>query len=551
MSVKPLKRGFTERPTYFVIRDEILTPQGELYPRTELHGLFAGQTEIGRWVTRDSGHLVSELDQVFHDTPRWNFTATDVPVRQGYDSKGRERIIVMSRAYRAGWRAGDKSNGDCAPSRYHEIIDVDFLLTAHPMHEFTLTEIVERFRDVEDFCRTWNLPLATSKGKLGRDLLRHPMFFKRERRKVPRATNDNVRKYGLDGNHYSIPDGAAIGLKHDTVVQYDMTKAHPTVVAENLVTLPDSDGFYARGYYHEAMERKEFIPWILPGTNKYKRVTDSYLGAYIVCIDDVDLEDGWHISQNLDLAPSWIRNPRDSKRFIGKANDGLVLFVGHNEFHLLERYGCSVRFIAGGWLSSVPDREMVRLSRWIIEQLESASDLRKSWLKPALLAVYGGLATTPSRQSFSFAHAIKGKPAPITLSHRLPPVDGFRTGTSKLTEPATNHVMQRALIESQTTLETLETAVLLRRSGFAPIHIYADCVYALPPRDWNGQAPELPGWKVAIHTNFTSVHSHAVRSDQEVKLPGIAHQDRALADARGKFRPRRNVFALPRSALMC
>jgi hypothetical protein len=434
-TVKPNKRTYNPLPVIAIHDGQFISESGEAGTVAELIDALPDY-EATLFSCVGAADFTAMLNQTYllrhHDTWQRVISPNGAGViRQGKFERASRVTVVVSYF---GWR---HPNGK---SVYHRIIDpvAMYQQSLDEIWPDPNTDMIRRLLKwavtLRDFCDENNLQVRPTLGGISAQLLRHPQFYSKARRKIPAKTNERARE-NLPGNHYFLnvtPDPT----NNFSAYYLDQKRAHHHHA--RTTALPDSNHCYAYGAFTN-LDRVTF-PTVDP----------QFKGLY--CLD-------------LD-APAH-RPPYD---WVGDNLD--AVFVYSNELpHLLDS-GYVVRGVRAAWGSLKRDYGIRRYGEWAELQLDRYGD--PIWLKLLLHATYGCLATRPMHRKTIYRLANKGEVVEFrTGRHKLA---GLMIESPRKLEPGIAHVIQRGMIEAATRSESIGLAQWLDYHGHTVLSIYADAV---------------------------------------------------------------------------
>lgn len=448
--VKPRKLTTVERLPIIAVSvstNSYLTEEGECGVLTDLFPLLRSRPET-IFACDNSGSFLAQCQSRFQFDPTWQYGASELR-RQVYSPTSRLRIYDIGVAVTFfGWR-NSNTGGRSGKRRndYHVALDPQTFAGAR--NNLPLRETLEWAQEIRDFCVTEGLQLRPTGGAVARQLLRDSRFYPEPRRKVPRATNERAR-VALPGNYYK--------TRTETGKEYeahylDQEKCHH--YHASTLDLPDSDSLRAHGNFKtlSGLWRKE--------PERVRSFMRRFHGLLL-------LEIYWPRKQrnsDMFLPPfleSYLRIPDQGP---------IQVYVWTCETDMLAYFGVHVRGIVAAWGSYKTDTGLRSYAKWAMEQTPTPV------IKPLLLSVYGTLATAARKRRVIFAKTNSKKAQPIEIRVPGGVLTGMVVQTNSATEPSTNNVIQRGMIEAATRCECIMLAEILRREGYNVLAIYADSVF--------------------------------------------------------------------------
>ena len=393
-------------------------------------------------------------------TWEWQYQATPrerehFSVRKRPGARIIDQFIVVKNF---GWRNHAK-NGN----RFHLMLDPG-VFNGQPVGN--LMTWTTRLRE---FALDSQIDIRPTQGAMASQFLKDPRFYPDRRRKVPRRINDDVRP-NLPGNHYKV---YAEYLEEHQGAYYDQKNAHHYHTIHT--PLPDANYTYAYGRFR-ARDRGN-ISW------KSDVRMDAFLEGFSGMLYGVIQE----------------RN--------GKKKTG---YFFSSDLDLMRSRKHKIVSLIAAWGGKQYDTGLPAYAKWATEQRERFPEF-----KGLLIAPYGALATTPHNMRVGFRRG-KGKLQTFPVGHGLElPI--HVSEVSRESEPTTNHVLQRALIEAATRTESLMFSDYMKAHTLA---IYADAVIldddtisegALIPEPWHSKGPL---------TRLQFLSEQAFTSAELSKIPG-------------------------------
>lgn len=339
---------------------------------------------------------------------------------------------------------------------YHLALDpVTFSDRALRRDPVTQLELIRWADELRTFCYQELLSLRPTQGGIGRQYLRDPRFYPEPRRKVPRATNDRsrsavgrvtIRSHAREGSQYQ-------------AWYIDQHAAHHYQVQHT--KLPDANYIYARGHY-KTLE----TPW-KSDPKRISQYLSNFNGLLLVTITYTPMGIQW--------VPAYLESHKT----------GTPIYVYSNELDMLNSVGVEITSIIASWGTNRVDTGLAAIGKHLSSLPE---DLKYDWLKPALLSVYGCLATKPKRQSFGFGSSSSQRSERVSLPAGARTLDTYLHRTNKATEPSTNNVIHRGMIEAATQSETILYANWLQSKGYRVLAVRVDAVIV----EDDGDLPTIP-----------------------------------------------------------
>lgn len=454
-----------------------LTEHGEVGTVGELVKALP-QMQPTLFVRVSAADFVADLDSIYSvshpNSWQWNASSSEREMVRPNGFVAAARVSTVIRYF--GWKGGN----------YHRIIDPVTMYERSldkiwPSDETLLVRLMEWATAIRDFCHENRIEVRPTMGSIGCQFLTDPRFYPEPRRKVPTATNEQVRPY-LPGNYYRLKFAPSPDV-HFTAHYLDQSRAHHYHAANE--ALPDANSLYAHGNFLDL------------SACVFEEVSNDFYGLYC-----------------LDLVP-----PSKREVFPFIHGNGPVIekqFVYSCELEQLRALGYQVYGIRAAWGSYQRDTGISRYAQWASEQLERY--LSAPWLKPILLATYGTLAIRPKEQAESIFRLAKGgKERTLVTGHRS--LKG--TAVSRKIDPRLANVLHRGMIEAATRAESIGYANWLESQGHQVLSIYADAVIVRANDD--KPLPPIPEpWRLKeTLTHLQFISQQAFMSDSMTKLPGV------------------------------
>jgi hypothetical protein len=343
----------------------------------------------------------------------------------------------------------------------------------------------------------------TTLAGLANGLLRDARFWPEARGRVPRATNENVRKY-LPGVYAELHGDT---FKQYTAISLDQRTAYHVVATE--VPAPDPTSLFARGYFNEP----ETSPlWAIPGDELFER-TIRQPGLVFAQVQV-------HHARRHQFRPPAVANPGRYR-----------VAIWTNEIDYITSQGVTIEGLTAAWTANLADEGLPRYGEFAQAELARASEYRKRWLKPTLHALYGLFGVRPRRLKIGHLRG-EGKDrtvARLGFAHEFP-VANADLGT--VTAPTAN-VATLGVLQSEIRRRSLELARDLSERGMTVLHIHADGVHV------EGDSPPLvpANWKIEGLTRLHYVDRSSWVAAERDCLPGRDERMRAEVRRRQALSP--------------
>lgn len=491
--VTPRTRGYVHR-VIIAVRDGIAIDEfGELI---EHPAQFAAANEGHVWIVDDPAWILTVMVAAHGDHPDFNYqivtSEDDAPVR-----------FVKSRVTRFGFRcrhAKDSPERGACPYRRRRAMHTVWSpsdLSPNPgklLADFTHGSLLELATDIRAWCKDQGIPLPSTLAGIANSLLRDPRFWPDARGRVPRATNENVRKY-LPGVYGELRVPRLTDNRN--AVSLDQRTAYHVAAQE--IPTPDPTTLFARGYFNTP----ETSPiWAPLGTELYRR-TMAQPGIVYVQVEVNHL-------RRYQVRPPAVSKP-------GRYRCALWT----NEIPLCEANGVTVKGIVAAWTSTRADTGLPLYGAFAAAQITAASALRKRWLKPTLHALYGLLATRPRRVKIGHlrGNAKIDTVARIGFGHEFP----VKQSDLGVIQPLTTNVAMLGVLQAEIRKRSFELARVLMESGATVLHIHADGIHVS-----GDSLPLIPeGWKVETLTHLQYLDASSWIAEEGDSLPGRDERQRA------------------------
>lgn len=488
--VTPRKRGYVHRWIIAVRSELAISEHGEIIddPAT-----FAAANEGHVWIVDDPAWLLNVMVAAHGTHLDFNYqiitSEDDSPVR-----------FVKSRVTRFGFRCkhekGTPEHDACEYRRRRAMHTVWSPSDMSPnpgklLTDFTHGSLLELATDIRDWCEGENIPLPSTLAGIANSLLRDERFWPEPRGRVPRATNENVRRF-LPGV-YSDFKGER-GRRYHAVSLDQRTAYH---VAAQQIATPDPTTLFARGYFNTP----DKCPiWAEPGTVLYDR-TINQAGIVYVQVSVYPLRS------------NQVRPPavKDAGRY------RCALYT--NEVELCEDNGVKIEGITAAWTSTRSDSGLPLYGAYAEKQIEAASFLRKRWLKPTLHALYGLLATRPRHVKIGHLRgsAKTDAIARIGFGHEFP----VKQADLGVIQPITANVAMLGVLQSEIRARSLRLARTLMEAGANVLHIHADGLHV------EGEIPLIPNeWRIEGLSELEYLDGSSWISREKDCLPGRTQETR-------------------------
>lgn len=483
--VTPRTRGYVHR-IILSVRDEIVVDEfGEIITDP---ARFAADNDGHIWIVDDPVWLLNTMVTAHGEHPDFNY--------QIVTSEDNEPVrIVKSRITRFGFRCKhekDTPERDSCPYRRRRAMHSVWTphdLSPNPgkiLTDYSHASLLELAIDIRAWCAEQNVPLPSTLAGIANALLRDPRFWPEARGRVPRRTNENVRKF-LPGVYSELR-----ATKHEynrNAVALDQKTAYHRAAQE--VPTPDPTSLFARGYFN----CPDTAPlWAPKGTELYARTIGQPGIVYV----QVNVQ---HLLKN-QVRPPACNQP-------GQYRCGLWT----NEIPLCEQNGVQIEGIFAAWTANKADEGLPRYGAFAAREITSASEYRKRWLKPTLHALYGLLATRPRHVKIGYLRSASQREgvARIGFSHEFP----VKQSDLGIIQPVTANVAALGVLQAEIRKRSLQLARVLLEAGAEVLHIHADGLHV------NGDLPLIPDeWKVEPLSHLYYIDKQSWVSDEGDHLPG-------------------------------
>lgn len=497
--VKPRKTGYIHRKVIAIDREQVMLENGEVFPYSDLPRLI--QTEPSSiLVANHFGPVLQFLIREFKGNERWQFRASPIE-RDAYQPNRAGRKAVMKDCVIGylGFKGRNKQKG-----HYHYPLSpqtfvlkgIGDLRKNVPDERLTITKLMNWAKEVRDFLKENDLRLSPTSGGIAAQFLKDKKFYPEDRRKVPGHTNSKAREH-LPGNFYKLY-AAANGLYNNGTALYsaaylDQISAHHTAAKE--IAFPCANTLRRRGR-HSSLQDRVFAK---AGTKKYDKLI-AELGLFYLAFETPRLFPKDFPLPQCDKPQGYHRG-----------------YFFSNELPYLKQLGIRIRHIIACWTSPDRDYGLNKYADWASEQVNSAKETAKPWLKPTLLSTYGVLAAKPKIMEFGYAQAKSGEPKQYACGSGF--IDVIAKASNQMREPLMANVIHRGMVEAETRLKSLEMARELTAEGHTILAIYADSVFV----EGSKQLPLLkPPWRLQeFLTSLRFQSATHFTSAQISKAPGV------------------------------
>jgi hypothetical protein len=370
-------------------------------------------------------------------------------------------------------------------------------------------KLMEWGKEIREFLQKHELNLSPTAGGIAAQLLRDERFYPTARRKVPRHTNATAR-IQLPGNYYCLYN-AKEGRSIHRAAYLDQSAAHHTAAAE--LDFPSSNSLMRHGRYSTGKD----LPFARHGTEKFNDFIGRY-GLFYLAFEAPRFFDKDFPLPNCGDSEGYHRG-----------------YFYSNELPYLADLGVRIRHIIACWVSPDRDPGMNEYAKWALEQIKSAPQDAKPWLKPTLLSTYGVLASKPKFLEFGYKRCKNGTPTKYPCGSGFLEVEAKRS--KKMREPLMSNVIHRGMIEAETRLRSLQYARELTSQGYTILAVYADSVFVESSKD----LPLIPPpWRLQEYLTALRFQSSTHFTSLEIsKTPGLPENFRNRAKL--PPRPKRKV----------
>lgn len=493
--ITPRVRGFVHRIIIAVSNGIAVDEYGELI---EHPAAFAAANEGHVWIVDDPAWVLTIMVAAHGDHPDFNYqivtSEDDSPVR-----------IVKSRITRFGFRCQhekDSPERESCPYRRRRAMHTVWSpsdLSPTPgklLTDYTHGSLLELATDIRGWCQDEGIPLPSTLAGIANSLLRDPRFWPEARGRVPRATNENVRKY-LPGVYGELRVPRLTDNRN--AVSLDQRTAYHVAAQE--IPTPDPTTLFARGYFNAPDTSPIWAPL---NTELYRR-TMAQPGIVYVQVEVNYL-------RRYQVRPPAVKEA-------GRYRCALWT----NEVALCEANGVTVKGIVAAWTATRPDHGLPLYGAYAQRQITEASEARKRWLKPTLHALYGLLATRPRRVKIGHlrGRAQLSTVARIGFGHEFP----VKQADLGVIQPLTTNVAMLGVLQAEIRKRSFELARILMESGAEVLHIHADGIHVS-----GDSLPLIPdGWRIETLTHLQYLDPSSWISEEGDCLPGRDERQRAEA----------------------
>lgn len=501
-TVKPRKPSCNaDRPIAVVIDERFMTEDGEIGPTEWLVSSLRHMPLTTVVCAMESAVFLRRMQKHWGKHP--NFNARVSPIeREIFTGKnhGRKLTLSLTSVSWFGWSGEKTGRNNTVRNRYHLLID-PLTFSNGWLDKRSFPAYLKWAQNIRAFCIEQNWDMRPTQGAVARQALTDSRFYPDARRKVPRATNDRVREH-LPGNHYQL--AAPAGEAEYEADYLDQTRCHHHHALT--ARLPDANYLYGYGNFrHPERKRK----W-----RKTPARVAGFLGGFTGLVYGHVY---WPISKRTKdrFVPKYLAAYGSGKQ---PANEPVYFFT--EDMPLLESLGVRVTSIIAAWGSKKVDTGLKKYAAFALSELEKDAP---TWKKTLLLSPYGALATTARKQTVAYHRSKKGQPRILMSKSGIKLPVSFHQAT-KVSEPNTNNVLHRALIEASNRTETLMFANQLERDGYRVLCIYVDAVII----ETEDELPQLwHPWRHDRHlTHLRFISDSQFVSAEMEKLPGLTGQQR-------------------------
>src|SRR5215469_9871064 len=345
---KPSTNANRKVISYDLNSDQFLTEDGETGNFSEFCGLIR-HIEPAVITTNNSTELLYRLDEYWNIDPTWFWKTMPIKRRAFTPRNNSIRVFQITTSVDFfGWRLNKTSNRHLK-NLYHLLLDpITFANFPLPSHD--ITSFLEWGKNLRDFCVENLMNLRPTQGGLGRQFLRDMRFYPEPRRKVPRATNEKIRKH-LPGNHYEV---RAFSNREYTGIYIDQTRAHHFHAYNT--GLPDANSLFAYGKFH--FDESDGRAWIT-NNERIESFLDKFSGLIYGRLEHNPRPCRWIPPCLYDTSKPvwWYTNERD----------------------LLGSLGARPSDIIAAWGSKQLDDGLSKFAKWCLDM-----ENPPKWLKPIL-----------------------------------------------------------------------------------------------------------------------------------------------------------------------
>lgn len=444
--------------------------------------------------------LMAKLNVLMEKEPGWRMRFTNRK-RYAYTQDGRK--IIAGRFFCDYFAIDQKiTRNQRAERKRVDVINLD-LLREKPPHD--PVEQMEMSLAILELCENRGVKFRGTRGAIANAMLKVSPHWEKKRYAAPKFINDMARPY-LPGNFYALSWNVTQKQvrKYPHCYYIDQTSSHHSIARE--IVLPHPQHIHARGKY----STQEGL-WCKPDSPMGETLMRTHHGLFL-CKVHVGT-----VGPSMEhLYPPWALKRGNHYRWIWSPEFRLF----QNDHRLqLEGFTCALS-------GTIQDLVLPEYAEFALREI--AEQPRAGYKKGVLLAAYGMLAFNAA------GHTIYRYWGGNTSRNRCEIPLAGTVGESRVKIPShvqisTVNVIARGLIESETRTRSIEYARELNQMGLHIPQIYADGL--LVESDYLPFVRE--GWRISH--SLTNVHiprSNAILSDQIVKLPGVADQDREWMERR-------------------
>jgi hypothetical protein len=492
--VRPRRDQYRHRAVLAMVDGVAITEQGEVIDDI---ATYAATAPPSVWVTGDPVTLLHGLLERYGNVRAFNYQLIESLDEDGGVTHSGARLTRFGFKCRCTKEERAEKGCTCGnPPRRKQGMHLCWSpsdMARNPddyIGDYTHAGLLKFGTDVRDWCKEQNIPLPTNLTGIAAALLKDERFWPDARGRVPRATNENVRKY-LPGVHSQL--FAATGRRHRAMA-LDQQRAYHHAAQE--VPTPDPTTLFARGNY---IDPDNSPVWSVPGDTVFER-TITQPGVVVV-------EYSARPPRKHEFHPPWCRPGRNRA----------AIFT--NEVPYAQSVGIIIEGIVAAWTSSDADAGLPKYGAWAAERISEADEYRRKWLKPTLHAAYGLLAMRTRKVTVGHLRG-NGEQGKFILGH------GHEFIVHKRELPrlpsATTNVPMLGVLQAEIRTRSLKMASHLSTEGCDILHIHADGIHVA-----TDELPLLPkGWTVKERTNLEYIDRVSWVSDQGDTLPGRDEQMR-------------------------
>lgn len=440
-------------------------------------------------VCENPQRVLSAVQDYYRDDPEFNFKLTP-KIHQNFlhvaDGVVKEPKIkqIDNKVGFFGFRDANRKTKYFHPLSPHDFLDFREYETDLPVN----VRLYKFGGTIRVFMRRNHMRFSPTRAGLASQLLRDKRFYPRDRRKVPKATNEKAR-LALPGNFYQ-----ALAKPNGNIRVYIIDQQNAHHYAAETVSLPNANYLFGRGRFGTSSDS----PYARNGSELFGRLLSEY-GLYRVRASVPQYHKGY--------VPPWIEGAKYGVQ---------SFYLFSNEIEFAVEMGVQIRSISHCWTSPTIDTGIPKFSQWA-QQYINEHPTHKPWVKPLLLSAYGLLGQRPRKIESGFWRSDSGVEKTYFLGGK--PIKMKHMESKREMQAPIANVIHRGMIEAETRKLSIRLARKLSDEGHTIVAIHADAVIV---RDDGQNLPILPPpWRVKeILYQFEMVDKVSYISENRSVLPG-------------------------------